>query len=122
MKVYCYLLVLIIQTVISYSTEYEFTPININFNGVVAKKDTIIAYGDFGSLLVSFDAAMTWKHASAFERGKIQKLFWTDDKIIAINDAGEVSISYDKAVNWHIIHRFADSVREIGRASCRERV
>lgn len=84
----------------SKSNEFEFTPLNINFNGVVANGDTIVAYGDYGSMLMSFDYGENWKQIRVFNSGIIINYFFESDRLVAFGSNGEIKISYDGGISW----------------------
>jgi len=89
---------------------FNFTPINLNFNGIEVKNDTIVAYGDFGSILISYDNAANWNQIRVFSHGTIVKIFLEEDKIIAFNDFGNISVSMDKGKTWHLKENLNDSI------------
>ncbi|TAL68326.1 MAG: hypothetical protein EPN82_10890, partial [Bacteroidetes bacterium] len=92
------------------SNKFEIKPLIINFRGVEAKNDTIIAFGDYGSMLISYDFANTWKQVKVFDRGIIIKIYWDDTIMTAFNDAGDVARSNDKGLNWHLVTNLNDSI------------
>ncbi len=93
------------------TNRFEITPIVINFQGVQAKNDTIIAYGDYGSMLISYDFGNSWKQIKVFEKGmNIVGLFWNDISMVAFNDAGDVARSIDKGMNWDYVTNLGDSL------------
>ena len=93
--------------------KFEIIPIVINFRGVEAKNDTIIAFGDFGSMLISYDFGQNWKQVRVFDKGIILKLYWDDTTMVALNDAGDVASSYNKGLNWEFVTNLGDSVLAI---------
>ncbi len=95
--------------------QFEFTPININYSGIEVKQDTIIAYGDYGSLIISYDGGAKWRQLRIFEKGKIQMVFWNDDGVTAFSDEGEIAISKDKAGTWTRAASLHDSVLAVIR-------
>ncbi len=90
--------------------ELEFTPINITFKGIESAGDTIVVYGDFGSMFTSFDGGERWRQIKAFKKGGIAKIFLKKDKMIAFTDAGEIAESFDCGENWDIETDLKDSI------------
>ncbi|MFH1052498.1 MAG: T9SS type A sorting domain-containing protein [bacterium] len=84
------------------SNEFQFTPININFKGIANSGDTIIAFGDFGSMLISYDNAKNWEQKRIFEKGGIIKVFFKDNRITAFSDLGEIALSNDGGKKWNL--------------------
>ncbi len=101
---------IIALTLIVEATDCTITPLVINFNGVDAKGDTVAAYGDFGSMLISYDNANTWEQRRVFESGTILKYFFEDDKMTAFNNKGEINISFDKGKTWIKKANLEDSI------------
>jgi hypothetical protein len=70
----------------------NFTPLLINFNGVIADENYIICYGDYGSILSSKDEGITWEQKRIFESGIIKKSYFVDNNIYFFCDDGQVSV------------------------------
>ena len=102
--------VFIIQNHIAYSKQIDLTPLQINFVGIEAKGDTVIAYGDAGSMLISYDNGEIWRQIKVFENYQIIKIFWNDDKILAFNEKGQIALSFDKCKSWQQIEELNDSI------------
>ncbi|TAL69680.1 MAG: hypothetical protein EPN82_03430, partial [Bacteroidetes bacterium] len=94
----------------SLSNKFEFKPLIINFRSIETKGDTIAALGDFGSMLISFDDAISWNQIRVFDKGKMVKLFFEDTEIVAFNDIGQVSTSNNNGKNWELMADLNDSV------------
>ena len=94
----------------TFSNNFEIMPLVIDFRGVEAKQDTIIAFGDYGSMLISYDNAVNWNQVRVFERGTILNLDWNDGNMVAFNDAGDVAVSNDKGNKWSLISNIGDSI------------
>ncbi len=108
-----YILLLLVSLIVDYKScaaEFEFTPLNINFNGVVASGDTIVAYGDYGSMLLSFDNGKNWEQIRVFKSGKIMNYFFEIDRIVAFCSNGKVSISKNGGLNWNEIADLNDEL------------
>lgn len=78
----------------------ELQPINENYKGVETKNDTIAIWDDYGSMILSFDNAKSWKQIKVFETGTIVKLYFEDNRITTFNNFGQISISTDNGKNW----------------------
>lgn len=110
---YCIIFLFTLCTLIA--NEIELTPVQLDFNRIEARNDTILTYGDYGSLLVSYDAAITWQQVKAFDKGVIQHIFWDDKEMIAFSDVGDVAVSSDGAASWKTVASLNDSVFAIIR-------
>lgn len=53
------------------SASIEITPLILNFKGVMANDSIVIAYANFGSLLMSTDNEQSWKQKRVFPGGEI---------------------------------------------------
>ena len=109
-KLIYYLIFLIAISNIAFSNNFELIPLVISFRGVEAKQDTIIAFGDYGSLLISNDNAANWKQVKVFNRGTILSIDWNDIKMVAFNDAGDIAVSIDKGITWNTVTNIQDSI------------
>jgi hypothetical protein len=108
-----YILVLTISFVLSvkaFSADFEITPIVFDLLGVTAENETIVAYGNYGSILISNDNAVTWNQKRIFKKGIVLNVFINMDDIVAFNDLGEMSISYNKGIDWIGVQDLKDSV------------
>lgn len=85
------------------SLNFDLTPLQINFIGIEAKGDTVIAWGDHGSMLISYDNGNIWEQISLFESHQILKIFWNDEEVIALNSVGQFAKSIDKFLSWEIV-------------------
>ena len=88
----------------------ELQPININYRGVEMKDDTIAIYGDYGSMIISYDNAKSWKQIRVFETGAIAKLYFEENRITTFNYLGQISISTDFGKNWEEMSDLQDTV------------
>ncbi len=106
---FCFLIIIAFcKTMIA--EEFVFTPLNVNFYGIAAKDNIVAAYGDFGSMLISYDNAATWSQKRVFDRGSIVKMFFSDDEMLAFSDIGEISISGDNGRSWQTKANLEDSI------------
>jgi|GEM_PF-2128243 len=97
----------------SSSMQFEFIPISIDFNGLEIKNDTIIVWGNFGSCLVSVDGGNNWEQRRLFNKGKIMKVFFENQKIIAINEFSEIAVTYDLGVTYNNYNFGTDTILAI---------
>ena len=98
-----------------FSNDFEITPININFKGIEVKQDTIVTYGEFGSMLISYDNAQNWQQIRVFEKGSIVKMFLDSSKMLAFSNYGQINSSYDNGKSWVKIANLYDSVLAVIR-------
>ena len=104
-------ILLLMLTAIGLSAnEIELTPIQLNLNRIEVRNDTILTYGDCGSLLLSLDAGETWEQIKAFDKGVIQHIFWDGKRMTAFSDYGDVAVSSEGASNWKTVASLNDSV------------
>ncbi len=90
--------------------KFEFTPINIDLKGLEARGDTIVAYGNYGSALISYDDTETWEQIRIFEKGNIINFFFEEDKMTAFSNKGDINISYDGGETWSNKAKLKDSI------------
>jgi hypothetical protein len=90
--------------------ELEFTPINISFKGIEYAGDTIVVYGDFGSMFTSYDGGESWCQLKAFKKGGIAGMFLKNGKMLAFSNAGEIAESFDGGNTWDIKADLNDSI------------
>jgi hypothetical protein len=102
-------LLFIIQLNVSASL-FEFTPIKIGFQGVEAKGDTILCYGDYGSTFVSHNGGLDWRQIKVFDKDTIIKVLILEEKIIAFNSNGKIGVSNDAGLHWNEIADLKDSI------------
>jgi hypothetical protein len=105
-----YLLLIVTIKYCSISAEYELTPINVDYKGIEVQGDTVIAYGTYGALLVSYNDTESWQQYQAFDKGTVIKIFWDNESIIAISDEGGIAVSGDCAKSWKKVSQLDDSV------------
>jgi hypothetical protein len=101
-KIILLICMFVIKTSVTYSSEFEFTPININFSGVEIHNDIFYTYGTCGSMLMSADKMVNWKQVRIFQRGDIVKLFFSENKIIAFSSYGQIATSINNGIAWTI--------------------
>ena len=89
---------------------FEINPFNFDLKGLEAKGNTIVAYGSFGSALISYDAAENWGQIRPFKKGNIINFFIEDDKLTAISNIGEIKISIDNGKSWLKAADLQDSI------------
>ncbi|MCX6147096.1 MAG: hypothetical protein NTW25_07570 [Candidatus Kapabacteria bacterium] len=92
------------------SKEFEITPLNINFKGVVCNDSNVISYGDYGSILLSTNNGNTWKQIRVFENGSIINCIYEKDRIVTFSSNGEISISKNNGFNWELISKINDNI------------
>ena len=122
MKKLIFIFILMVSFQVSKSIEsFNLKPIKIDFEGVVAKDDIIIAYGNYGSYMISYDNDKTWETKKAFEKGTIFKMFFEENRIVAFTKNGQIATSNDNANNWITMPRidittFEDDLYDITNA------
>jgi len=95
------LLILLLSGQLLYSANnFSLKPILLNFHGITGKDSTIIAYGNYGSYMISYDGDKTWVTKKAFDKGLINKMFIEGDRIVAFTNDGQIAVSYDNANSW----------------------
>ncbi|NBO58660.1 MAG: hypothetical protein EBU73_06960, partial [Chitinophagia bacterium] len=102
-------LIILIGTVISVRS-IEITPLILNFKGVMANDSIVVAFADFGSLLISSDNEQSWKQKRVFTGGEIITVIQQKSTLIACNDKGGIVTSIDKGENWNIQKQLDDSI------------
>ncbi len=102
--------IIIIISQISYASNIKITPIMLNFKGVVASGNTVVAFADFGSVLISRDDTESWQQVRVFDGGTIKNIFIHDNELTAINDRGEIAVSPDTGQSWSLAKSLGDSV------------
>jgi hypothetical protein len=105
-----YIILLLLALSGLFANEIELIPIRVNFNRIEVRNDTILTCGDYGSLLVSYDAAKTWHQVKAFDKGLIQQIFWDGNQMTAFSDYGDVAVSSDGAASWKNVTSLNDSI------------
>ncbi|MBI5324012.1 MAG: hypothetical protein HZB41_01810 [Ignavibacteriae bacterium] len=109
-KILLFYILFLFHSCLLFSQKFEFTPININFNSIESKGDTIAVLGDLGSMLISYDNAETWEQKRVFDKGKMVKLFFIDSQMLAFSDMGQISTSIDNGKTWKLKADLNDSV------------
>ncbi|MCX6155366.1 MAG: hypothetical protein NT007_14530 [Candidatus Kapabacteria bacterium] len=116
MKKILYLLVFFAIVSKSYcSYKFEFNSFNISFTGLEKKGDSLITYGDHGTVLISINDGESWIQANAFKTGIIVKLFIQQSWILAFNNRGTIAMSHDFGLTWSIADSINDSIRAVVR-------
>ena len=110
MKKSIYILVLFLCSGIVRASNFEITPIMLNFKGVVVNDNVTIAYADFGSILISRDNDQNWEQKRVFLGGEILNIIFNNDEIVAFNDRGEIATSSDIGSNWSLEKKLDDSI------------
>ena len=96
-------LLFIISFQLSFSKDsFTAKPILIDYKGIIGKDSTIIAYGNYGSCLVSYDGDKTWVYKKIFDKGIINQMFIEDERIVAFTSDGQVAVSYDNSITWEL--------------------
>jgi hypothetical protein len=81
---------------------FEFTPINVDFTGIISIKDLTIVYGNYGSILIKQNNTEKPRQIKIFESGKIINMFFNDNFITAFNENGFISNSTDNGNTWYV--------------------
>jgi hypothetical protein len=95
------------------SGSIEITPLILNFKGVIANDSIVIAYANFGSLLMSTDDEQSWKQKRVFPGGEIINVIQKKSSLIACNDRGQIATSNDAGESWTIQKQLNDSILAI---------
>ncbi len=111
MKKIIYLTTLIIISYsLSFSHNFEITPLKINFLGVATEGETIIAYGDYGSAVLSPNSGSEWIQKKVFKAGTVIYVYINGKKLTAFNNNGDISVSYDNGANWDNVKSLNDTI------------
>jgi hypothetical protein len=89
---------------------YEITPVVINFKGVEASDNAVVAYSDYGSVFTSYDNGKTWNQNKVFDQGDIINVFLENDRITAFSIDGNFSVSTDRGITWKSQNNINDSI------------
>ena len=104
MKKSLYIFLLLVSIQLSNSKEnFSIKPILINFYGSCGKDSTIIAFGDKGNAIVTYNNANSWETIKIFESGDIVEMFYEESRIVAITKDGQIAVSYDNAKSWEYL-------------------
>jgi len=95
------------------SGSIEITPLILNFKGVMANDSIVIAYANFGSLLMSTDNEQSWKQKRVFPGGEIINVIQKKSSLVACNDRGQIATSNDAGESWTIQKQLNDSILAI---------
>ncbi len=87
------------------SSNFNVTPMNIHYLGVVSTSKNIIVYGTNGSYLMSTDAGKNWQQRSMHPYGEIRKIVNFRDTLWGVIDKGIIVKSTDHGVSWEK-HKF----------------
>jgi len=101
---------LLLNVVLFTKASIEITPLILNFKGVIANDSMVVAYADFGSLLISTDNEQSWRQKRVFTGGEIITVIQQKSTLIACNDRGGIASSNDKGENWNIQKQLDDSI------------
>ena len=104
-----FMIFLIIGNAIS-DRSIEITPLILNFKGVMANDSIVVAYADYGSIVISTDNEQSWKQKRVFSGGEIITVIQQKSSLIACNDRGGIATSNDKGENWNIQKQLDDSI------------
>ena len=104
-----FMISLIIGTAIS-ARSIEITPLILNFKGVMANDSIVVAYADYGSIVISTDNEQSWRQKRVFTGGEIITVIQQKSTLIACNDRGGIASSNDKGENWNIQKQLDDSI------------
>ncbi len=92
------------------AAEFTFRPLIIDFKDIAVRDDTLLAYGNYGSMLLSYNDGDSWSQIRVFDKGTIVKIYIEDTAYTAFSDFGLVSVSRDKGKTWQIKKDLGDSV------------
>jgi|GEM_PF-1597395 len=95
---------------ISFSGNFEITPIIFNFKGATVEKNITVAFADHGSALISTDNEVSWQQKRIFKSGEIINVFIENNNITAFNDKGEIAISNNSGTSWIVNSKLEDSI------------
>lgn len=107
------LLFVIIELQTSKAEIISYMPERIDYNQVIVRGDSIIAYGNEGVVFLTHNNGKKWQKVRVFDIGVIPKIFDEGDKLVAFRDNGEISLSKDYGLSWKSISRLKDSVHTI---------
>ncbi len=110
LKSLIFVLILFTSISLSFSSNFEITPIVLNFKGATVDKNVTVAYADLGSALISRDNEVSWEQKRMFKGGEIINVFIDNENMTAFNNSGEIAISNNSGVNWSIATKLEDSV------------
>ncbi len=94
-------------------TSFEFKSILSIYNGIESDDNKIVAYGNFGSINISFDKGITWEKQNIFDKGFIIDLVIDNDTIVAFNTDGKIKASYDNGKNWLLIKDLSEEIYSV---------
>ena len=77
------------------ASDFEFTPIFMNFNSIEKYENLIICDGDYGSIVYSEDSGKNWQQKLVSTSEVIIKTFFNNDTCIYITVSGKIFISKD---------------------------
>ena len=108
-----YFLFFVLFSVSSFASNFEVTPIILNFKGIEVNENITVAFADFGSILISRDNDQNWEQKRIFTGGEIINIILDDEKMIAFNNRGEIASSSDAGSTWQINKKLEDSVLSV---------
>ena len=85
-------------------------PLNVHFNGIVIRGDTIIAYGSVGTFIISVDKGVNWTQNKIPSSSNIIKMFWEENQLTAFNENGEILTSKSYNDKWEMAIDLKDSI------------
>lgn len=92
------------------ANNFEIKPVIIDFQGVESFGDTVVAYGNFGSMLISYDNCATWQQVKIFQYGDIVGIFKQNDKMISFGSKGNIGVSTDAGNIWQTSQLVGDTI------------
>ncbi|ROL55858.1 hypothetical protein D9V84_10235 [Bacteroidetes/Chlorobi group bacterium Naka2016] len=99
-KMLIILMMLIVQNLRLYSSDFDLTPMNIHFFGATVFNDKIFVYGSNGSYLLSTDFGKSWQQYSLLPYGNIFHITSYKDTLWSVLDCGIVAWSTDGGFTW----------------------
>ncbi len=85
--------------------EFEYYPLNIDFNGIVVIKDKVICYGSSSAYLVSNDNGLNWSQRTIYGKNynieeNINKIVNFNDTLWGVTNLGKIIKSIDYGETW----------------------
>lgn len=80
--------------------EPDYTPLKINFYGSIIYHESMILYGDCGSIYISNNKGNTWNPINIYEDETICKILNHNDTLWCLSSLGRLSYSIDAGITW----------------------
>ncbi len=88
----------------------ERIPFGMDFQGIIARNDTIIAYGSNDIMFMRAEEGAPWETRTVFRKGSIVAMFWENNRLTAFTDLGDAAVSEDNGRTWSIKHITDDTL------------